>query len=141
MLLDSVFTRFVEQKPFSVMARAALERMLSASRLDELFRTHTGVQYERELLFSQLVEVIARVAACAAIEQIKDAVPQLDDLHWTLRAARRTTLQATWTPLSVEQLRGIAECPTTRLVRNGRELQEVILESLGRLQQLLHGER
>ena len=61
MLLDSVFRKFVERKPFSVMARAALERMLSASRLDELFRTQAGVQYERELLFSQLVEVIARV--------------------------------------------------------------------------------
>jgi hypothetical protein len=30
----------VEQKPYCVMARAALERMLAASRLDEVFRTH-----------------------------------------------------------------------------------------------------
>ena len=47
------------------MARAALERMLSANRRDELFRTQASAQYERELLFSQLVEVRARVATRA----------------------------------------------------------------------------
>jgi Transposase DDE domain len=61
MLLNSLLTKFVEKMPFTVMARAMLERMLSASRLDELFRTHASAQYERDLLFSQLVEVIARV--------------------------------------------------------------------------------
>lgn len=61
MLLGPMFTNFVEEQPFAVMARAALERMLSATRLDELFRVPADVQYERELLFSQLVEVAARV--------------------------------------------------------------------------------
>ena len=61
MLLDSVFQNFLEQKPLSVMARAALERMLSVSRLEALFRQVASVQYERDLLFSGLVEVIARV--------------------------------------------------------------------------------
>ena len=41
MLLGSVFDNFVERKPYCVMARAALQRMLSASRLDEVFRTIT----------------------------------------------------------------------------------------------------
>ena len=79
-------------------------------------------------------------AACTAIERIKVAVPQLEHFGWTLRAAKRATLQATWTPLSVEQLHGVTAFPTTRLVRNGRELQQVILESLKRLQQRLHDE-
>ena len=48
MLLNSLFTRPVEKKPFTVMARAALERMLTANRLDELFRTQASAQYERE---------------------------------------------------------------------------------------------
>ena len=61
MLLDSVFQNFLEQKPLSVMARAALERMLSVSRLEALFRQVASVQYERDLLFSGLVELIARV--------------------------------------------------------------------------------
>lgn len=61
MLLSSLFDNFVEKKPFCVMARAGLERMLAAAPLDELFRSHCSVQYERNLLFSQLIEVIARV--------------------------------------------------------------------------------
>ena len=34
MLLGPMFDNFVERKPYCVMARAALERMLSATRLD-----------------------------------------------------------------------------------------------------------
>lgn len=60
MLLDSVFRKFLQQKPFCVMVRAALERMLSVSRLDALFREVASVQYERDLLFSGLVDLIAR---------------------------------------------------------------------------------
>lgn len=101
MLLDSVFTRFVEQKPFSVMARAALERMLSASRLDELFRTHAGVQYERELLFSQLVEVIARVvtrvdrSVLKSIESLREVLTVSDEaVYQKLRGVEPPVCQA-----------------------------------------------
>jgi hypothetical protein len=61
MLLSSVFDNFIDRKPFCVMARAAMERMLSASPLDELFHSHATIQYERDLLFSQLVQVMSRV--------------------------------------------------------------------------------
>lgn len=85
MLLNSLFTKFVEQKPLSVMARAALERMLSANRWDELFRTHAAAQYERALLFSQLVEVLARVvtrvdrSVLKAVEALKDVLTVSDE--------------------------------------------------------------
>ena len=61
MLLKSVFSAFVQQRPYCVMVRGALERMLSAPPLDGLFQRHARQQYERELLFSSLVEVIGRV--------------------------------------------------------------------------------
>ena len=85
MLLNSLFTKYVDKKPFTVMARAMLERMLSASRLDELFRTHASTQYERDLLFSQRVEVIARVvtrvdrSVLKAIEALRDVLTVTDD--------------------------------------------------------------
>lgn len=85
MLLKSVFNRFVEQKPYCVMARAALERMLAASRLDALFREHASVQYERELLFSQLVEVMARVvtrvdrSVLRAVDALRDVLTVTDE--------------------------------------------------------------
>ena len=98
-----------------------------------------SVKYYRDGILTSLRDR-GTLAACAAIERIKEVVPQVEYLGWTLRAAKRTTLQATWTPLSPEQLRGLTNRPTTRLVRDGRELQQVILESLRRLQQRLHGE-
>jgi hypothetical protein len=61
MLLKGLFELFVEQRPFCVMVSAALERMLSPERLDQLFRDQAAEQYERELLFSSSVEVMARV--------------------------------------------------------------------------------
>jgi hypothetical protein len=98
-----------------------------------------SVQFYRDNILSTLRDR-GTTAACAAVERIKETLPHLDFLSWTLRAARRVTLQATWMPLSIEQVRELTHRPATRLVRNGRELQEVILESLDRLQQRLHGE-
>jgi len=61
MLKDVVFQNFLRQRPICVMVRATLERMLSAARLDELFKSVALVQYSRKLLFSQLVELMGRV--------------------------------------------------------------------------------
>jgi hypothetical protein len=61
MLLEKLVKPFLSQRPYCVLARAALERMLSPSRLDQVFRDHAVEQYERSLLFSSLVEVMARV--------------------------------------------------------------------------------
>lgn len=61
MLLEKLVRPFLEQRPYCVLVRTALERMLSPARLDQIFRTHAVEQYERDLLFSSLVEVMARV--------------------------------------------------------------------------------
>lgn len=61
MLLEKLVKPFLEQRPYCVLVRATLERMLSPTRLDQVFREHATQQYERELLFSSLVEVMARV--------------------------------------------------------------------------------
>jgi hypothetical protein len=37
MLLDTVFAPFVKERPICVMARAVLERLLDAQRIDALF--------------------------------------------------------------------------------------------------------
>jgi len=61
MLLDRVFRTFVEQRPFCVMVRATLERMLATDTIDALFRKQAQRQYQRDLLFSSVVEVMAQV--------------------------------------------------------------------------------
>jgi hypothetical protein len=63
MLLKKLVEPFLEQRPYCVLARAALGRMLSPARLNQVFRDHAVVQYEHELLFSSLVDVMARVVS------------------------------------------------------------------------------
>jgi hypothetical protein len=60
-MLPAAFEPFVQEAPFCVMTRAALESLFSAARLDELFRDVAQRQYTRELLFSQLVELMIAV--------------------------------------------------------------------------------
>lgn len=61
MVLSEIFQPFIAEKPVCVMARAVLERMLDASRLDALFERTAQQQYTRELLFSTTVELMAQV--------------------------------------------------------------------------------
>jgi len=61
MLLDTIFAPFVKERPICVMARASLERLLDAQRLDALFARTAERQYTRELLFSSLVQLMSEV--------------------------------------------------------------------------------
>ena len=84
MLLDQLFKPFVEQRSFSVMVRAPLERMLANDTIDALFREHAKRQYERELLFSSVVGVMAQVvmqvepSVLAAYRACQDRLPVSD---------------------------------------------------------------
>jgi hypothetical protein len=44
------------------MAPLGLERVLEPEWMDELFEKHRGRQYQRELLFSTTVDIVALVA-------------------------------------------------------------------------------
>jgi len=120
MLKDFVFQQFLNQRPICVMARTALERMLNASHLDELFLTHATVQYTRELLFSQLIEVMARVVtrvnssvfgACTAL---KDVLTVSDEAVY-------------------QKLRGVEPHVSQAVVRRSFTETEGVLKELGAL--------
>ena len=55
------FAPFVERAPLCVMTRITLENLFRADRLDTLFETVAQRQYHRELLFSQVVELMMSV--------------------------------------------------------------------------------
>jgi hypothetical protein len=80
MLLDTIFAPFVKERPICVMARASLERLLDAQRLDALFARTAERQYTRELLFSSLVQLMCEVVlgvhptVHAAYQANKDAI-------------------------------------------------------------------
>ncbi len=48
MLLDTIFAPFVKERPSCVMARAVLERLRDAQRLDDLVARTVERQYTRE---------------------------------------------------------------------------------------------
>lgn len=60
-MLSSLFERFVEKSPVSVMMRGLMERVFAPESLNELFQTTARVQYTKELLFSDLVELMVPV--------------------------------------------------------------------------------
>lgn len=60
-MMPAAFAPFMEQAPFCVMTRLALESLFRPDRLDELFQDTAERQYKKELLFSQVVELMMSV--------------------------------------------------------------------------------
>ena len=60
-MFPAAFMPFVQQRPIGVMARAIVERFFDPEHLDALFRRTAVEQYERELLFSEVVDLMQSV--------------------------------------------------------------------------------
>jgi IS4 transposase len=60
-MLGSVFARFVEKSPISVMVRGTLERVLGPDALDWWYERTAQRQYTRALLFSTVYDLMSQV--------------------------------------------------------------------------------
>jgi hypothetical protein len=84
MPLNKLFDPFLKETPVAVMARAALERLLDPKAIDLLFAQTARQQYTHELLFSTLVELLARVvlrqepSVHAAYRKLEPLLPVTD---------------------------------------------------------------
>ena len=86
MVLSDVFERFVKESPVAVMARALMERAFEPSMLDGLFRKEANKQYEKALLFSSLVNLMALVV-CGIRPTVRTAYNAMrEELPITLTA-------------------------------------------------------
>ena len=83
--MGEVFERFAAQSPVSVMARAAFEHARSADAVDALFEEHAERQYTRDLLFSQVVDLMALVV-CKVRPSLNAAIKKKTDLTVTRKA-------------------------------------------------------
>jgi hypothetical protein len=61
MILSKVFEKFVEGSPVCVMIRGTLEHALPESFVNQIFEESAARQYTRELLFSDVVDVMGSV--------------------------------------------------------------------------------
>jgi hypothetical protein len=84
MLLDKLFQPFIQETPIAVMARVVLEGILDPQHLDQVFTRTAQQQYTNELLFSTLVDLMARVvlgqepSVHAAYRKLEDQIPVSD---------------------------------------------------------------
>src|SRR5208283_5096810 len=61
MFLSTLAQQFLHQAPFAFLTRAVLERELNDAALDEIFGQHADRQYQHELLFSSLCDLLSTV--------------------------------------------------------------------------------
>jgi hypothetical protein len=60
-MFERLIDRFAEKAPVAAMARGLLAHALSADQLNLLFHEHAERQYEGELLFSSVIELLSLV--------------------------------------------------------------------------------
>ena len=117
MLLDTIFAPFVKERPICVMARAILERLLDAQRIDALFARTAQRQYTRELMFSSLVHLMSEVVL---------------GVHPTVHAgdqANKAAIGVSTTAL-YNKLDRVETGVSAALVRDSAELAEPVVKAL-----------
>lgn len=118
MLLDTIFAPFVKERPICVMARAVLERLLDAQRLDDLFAHTAERQYTRELLFSSLVQLMSDV--------VFGVYPTVHAAYQANRAAIGVSTTALYNKLD-----RVEPGVSAALVRDSAALAEPVIKALG----------
>jgi hypothetical protein len=129
MLLHGMFDSFLRQRPVCVMARAVLENLLDPSRLDGLFARTAQKQYEHELLFSALVELMSEVTL--------KIQPSVHAAYQSRRQEIGVSAAAVYNKLD-----GVETCVSAELVRDSARQAAAVIDALGaRLEPWLKGYR
>jgi hypothetical protein len=128
MVLSDVFERFVKGSPVAVMARALMERALEPCVLDGLFRKEANKQYEKELLFSSLVNLMALVV-CGIRPTVRAA-------YKAMREQLPVTLTALYAKLNRVE---VGTCQA--LVADSAQRLRPVIEALGTASPWLPGHR
>lgn len=74
---------------------------------------------------------------CDQIARIQTRLPEAVWIKWGLQEAHHLLRFRTWAPPSVGEIRSLLRSVDRRLILNGHDLMEVVLESLARLQRRL----
>lgn len=86
MILGKAFEDFADGSPVCVMIRGSLEYALSEEFVDEIFETTAAKQYTRDLLFSDVVDVMASVV-CQVFPSVNAAYTKQQDRFTVSRRA------------------------------------------------------
>lgn len=72
-MFSTLVLHFAQQTPVGMMVQGLLERALPADEVEQLFANHAKVQYERKLLFTDIVELMS-VVVCRIRPSIGSAI-------------------------------------------------------------------
>jgi IS4 transposase len=120
-MIPAAFAPFLEQAPFCVMSRLSLACLFRPEQLDALFRRTSQQQYERELLFSQVVElmmaVVLRVDASvhAAYQKRAKLLPVSDQAIYNKLQNMELGVSAALVADSAAQIGPVIDALQTRL--------------------------
>lgn len=116
-MLQGMIARFAEQAPVAVMVRGLLANILSPDELDAIFRGAAVRQYEDELLFSSVVELLQLVVTKS---------------HKSMRAAYLAHHEQLGVSLAAvyDKLNGVETQVSRAVVRQTAERMRNVIEAL-----------
>jgi Transposase DDE domain len=127
--LGPMVNKFVQGSALPVMVRAAMENALSANALDDLFEQTAERQYTRDLLFSDLVNLMVSVVSGARTSLHAAYHETLDQLHVSAASV-------------YNKLNGLEPKVSAALVRHTSEQFQPVITAMGsQLPELLPGYR
>src|SRR5580658_3026741 len=118
MWIEQVFEKFAKTSPVAVMGRALMERALEPKALDAMFHARAERQYEKELLFSSLVDLMALVVC--------GVHPSVHKAYQSMREKVPVTLTALYAKLN-----GLEVGTSQALVADSAERLRPVMDALG----------
>jgi hypothetical protein len=131
MVFGEVFSRFLRESPVAVLACALMERVLSPEKIDRIFTREAKMQYERDLLFSAVVDLMSEVVGGVrrSVNAAYEAKRRQQKITVSLRAL-------------YDKLQGVEERVNRALVREtAAEMAEIVRHLGGECVPLLAGYR
>jgi len=129
-MLSKIFAPFIQDSPITVMAAAALGRLLSPARLDDLFDQARQGQYTHRLTFSTVFSLMAGVV-----------VGTRKSIHHAYQSVTPEVVGASVVAV-YDKLKGIETCTSQALVRDlAAEVVPLIDQMGGALPPLAPGYR
>jgi len=117
MITSTVIERFAQESPTSMMVQGLMEHLFGEQGLNELFERHAQQQYTRELLFSQVVDLMSLVVC--GIE------PSVNAAYRRKAEALKVSRTAVY-----DKLNGIEPDVSSALVRNSAQQLRACIQQM-----------
>jgi hypothetical protein len=131
MVWGEVFSRFLKESPVAVMVCALMEHVLAPEKIDRIFARNARFQYQRDVLFSTMVDLMSEVV-CGVRPSVNAAYR---------RKKKREQIAVSVGSL-YDKLKGVEERVNRALVREtAAEMAEVVRHLGGACTPLLEGYR